>query len=167
MKGNQGRREERAIAISLILLTCVAAWLLLLTAQGNAETLSVGVKVGLPSTEASGFVEAFLPLAALSANLGLGVQTAAVTLSTWVTLYFLGPPSTRLLAPYGGAGLKLARWHTGRSEAFLMVLGGLRINPAFLAPFSVGIELALLPKLPGFDRMAWDARLLFAFGVDD
>jgi len=140
------------VALALLLLS-LPAW------EAQAQSFTTGLRAGALTGEFSAFGEIFLT-PSISLNLGVGIQTASFTLSTWGTVYLTR--STGFLAPYLSLGTKFLLGR-GRFQTFLMVLGGLRVNPPFASFLSVFTDLALFVRLPRFDRAALDVR--FALGV--
>ena len=140
------------VALALLLLS-LPSW------EGRAQSFTTGLRAGALTGEFSAFGEIFLT-PSISLSLGVGIQTASFALSTWGTVYLTR--STGLLAPYLGLGTKFLIGG-GRFRTFLMVLGGLRVNPPFASFLSVFTDLALFVRLPRFDQAALDVR--FALGV--
>ncbi|GEM_PF-3275873 len=139
------------VVLALLLLS-VPAW------EAPAQSFTAGLRAGVLTGEFSAFGELFLT-PSVSLNLSVGVQTASFTLSTWGTVYLTR--STGLFAPYLGLGTKFLLGG-GRFQTFLMVLGGLRVNPPFASFLSVFTDLALFVRLPRFDRAVLDVRLALA-----
>lgn len=140
-----------AAALAFLLFS-IPAW------DAEAQSFTTGLRVGALTGEFSAFGELFLT-PSISMSLGVGIQTASFTLSTWGTVYLT--PSTGLLSPYLGLGTKFLIGG-GRFQTFLTVLGGLRINPPFASFLSVFTDLALFVRLPRFDQAALDVRFAIA-----
>lgn len=139
------------VALALLLLS-VPAW------DAPAQSFTTGLRAGALTGEFSAFGELFLT-PSVSLNLSVGIQTASFTLSTWGTVYLTR--STGFLAPYLGLGTKFLIGG-GRFQTFLMVLGGLRVNPPPVHFLSVFTDLALFVRLPRFDQAALDVRFALA-----
>ncbi len=149
-----GSRVGGGLLVAVLALLClgIPAW------DAEAQSVTTGLRAGVLLGEFTAFGELFLtPSISLSA--GVGIQSASFTLSTWGTVYLTR--STGALAPYLGLGTKFLIGG-GRFQTFLMVLGGLRVNPPFASFMSVFTDLALFVRLPRFDRAALDVRFALA-----
>lgn len=150
------RNRELTLIVGVLLVFALGLGSLA-TLSVAAQSLSLGVKLGLPTREASVFSElSASPLLALGLGLGLGTraQTAAVSLSSWMTLYFLG--KDQLIAPYLGVGGRVV--FTEDLPSFLVLLGGISVTPSQI-PIRAIFEPALLFPLPDFSSPLWDVRL--------
>lgn len=139
------------VALALLLLS-VPAW------EASAQSFTTGLRVGALTGEFSAFGELSLT-PSISLHLSVGIQTASFTLSTWGTVYLT--PSTGFLAPYLGLGTRFLIGG-GRFQTFLMVIGGLRVNPPFASFLSAFTDLALSVRLPRFDQAVLDVRFAIA-----